>query len=116
MAKDKLKFEQGVKYNGYAFINEYGEWSFKPSQKKEVVNNLKVVQDINNTTLYENKRMWKISIKIAKEQIDCDPNTKLEDLLLDAEYMFREYINRQDDDKPLPKTDNLTLFQENSPA
>lgn len=97
MEKKKFKFTQGVKYNGYAFINEYGEWNFKACERRPNMDNLKLVADVNNTKLYENSNNWKISSLLSKDNIrramEAGQLKELfNDIVLNMKYYFDTYI------------------------
>ena len=62
----KLKMEPGRKYRGTAWINEYGEIQFRPEQKGTKPNNMSVVLEHEEFTIYESKDLFKVTFKFPK--------------------------------------------------
>lgn len=67
MTKQKIKMEPGKKYRGTAYVNEYGEIHFDPSQPSEIENRLKLVYASELFSIYETGKFFKISLKLMKE-------------------------------------------------
>lgn len=52
MSKQLMEITPGVKYSGYGVLNEYGEWSFIPSQVGSRKGRKKFICGDNDYTIY----------------------------------------------------------------
>lgn len=86
--KPKMEILQGRKYRGFGFINEYGEWTFRPCVPGDNPSGLKLVCEVNNVSLYESKGLYKIIVKMTKREYV----TPLERLLFSDEEEREERI------------------------
>ena len=64
---EKLTLEQGRKYRGWAWLNEYGQIHFTPQQKGTRPGNLKLVMEHDDFSLYESKTLFKVTMKFSKQ-------------------------------------------------
>lgn len=56
--KQKLEMEAGVKYRGYGFINEFGEFEFTPEATGSRQGNVKILKTGENFTVsYSSKSL-----------------------------------------------------------
>ncbi len=90
--KTRMTMEPGVRYRGYASINEFGEISFTPEQKGSRPSNLSIVYRDEHITLYESKFLFKVSVQVPKSN---DMLTAIVNRLTDAVTMSLRYIKRQ---------------------
>lgn len=100
----KIIFKQGVKYRGFAFINEYGEWAFRPHKPSDNPNGMKIVMEIDNQTLYESSNMWKLTLRFNKLEdreaaigvlasLDAmEEEAEIPEMLRNTAYLIRNYI------------------------
>ena len=100
----KIIFKQGVKYRGFAFINEYGEWAFRPHKPSDNPNGMKIVMEIDNDTLYESSNMWKLTLRFNKHEdreaangvlssLDAmEEEAVIPEMLRNMAYLIRNYI------------------------
>lgn len=63
---EKLTLEQGRKYRGWAWLNEYGQIQFTPQQKGTKPGNFKLVLEHEDFSLYESKKLFKVTMKFPK--------------------------------------------------
>lgn len=66
MGRKKMSLSPGVKYKGVGWINEYGQTYFEAYQKGQKPNNMKLIKETGNYSLYESGNYLKISVKIEK--------------------------------------------------
>ncbi len=90
--KTRMTMEPGIRYRGYASINEFGEISFTPEQKGSRPSNLTIVYRDDNITLYESKHLFKVSVQVAKNN---DTLTAMVNKLTDAVSLTLRYIHRK---------------------
>lgn len=90
MEKTKLTMEPGVRYRGSAWINEFGEIHFQPEQKGSRPSNLRVVYQQGETTIYESRRFFRISVQIPKTN---DMLQKVLDIFGKASVTLLRYLN-----------------------
>lgn len=64
--RKKIDLVPGVKYRGTGCITEYGEFDFVPEQKGTKPNNMKLVKETDDFSLYESKDFVKVTVKIPK--------------------------------------------------
>lgn len=64
---EKIDLVPGKKYKGTFWLNEYGQIQVQAEQKGTKPGNMKIVLQSNFFTLYESKRLWKVSVQFAKE-------------------------------------------------
>lgn len=76
--REKMKLVPGVRYKGWAFVNEYGELHFEASQRRDNPNNMKLVKENDCAALYESKNCWRCTITMKK-----DPEKTQHDVILD---------------------------------
>lgn len=62
----KIELIPGKKYRGTGCLNEYGEFDFTPENKGSKPNNMKLIKETEDFSLYESKDMIKVSVKIPK--------------------------------------------------
>lgn len=67
MGRQKMKLQEGVKYKGVGWINEYGQTFFEAYQKGQKPNNMKLVKETEVFSLYESGNFLKIAVKIEKK-------------------------------------------------
>lgn len=67
MAKQLLKLEPGIKYAGYAWLNEYGEVHFEPAQKGSQAGREKLVTRGENYSVHTTKSNILFRLKISRE-------------------------------------------------
>lgn len=68
MEKSRLKIETGVKYSGYGVLNEFGEWTFTPSQVGSRKGRKKFVCGDNDYTVYTTNK--KVIIHLSMDRAD----------------------------------------------
>lgn len=62
----KIEMVPGVRYKGTGCLTEFGEFDFTPENKGSRPNNMKLITETDEFSLYESKDFLKVSIKIAK--------------------------------------------------
>lgn len=67
--KEKKNVELGVKYPGYGVLNEYGEWTFTPSQVGSRKGRKKFVCGDTDYTVYTTKK--KVIIHLSMNRDTC---------------------------------------------
>lgn len=67
--KEKRNVELGVKYPGYGVLNEYGEWTFTPSQVGSRKGRKKFVCGDTDYTVYTTKK--KVIIHLSMNRDNC---------------------------------------------
>lgn len=67
MEKTKIVMEPGVRYRGSAWINEFGEIHFCPEQKGTRPTNMKIVYTEGDTTIYESRKFYRVSVQVPKQ-------------------------------------------------
>lgn len=67
MEKTKIVMEPGVRYRGSAWINEFGEIHFMPEQKGSRPTNMRIVWTEGDTTIYESRKFFRISVQVPKQ-------------------------------------------------
>lgn len=72
----EIQLEPGKKYRGTAWLNKYGEVHFRPEQKGTKPQNMHVVLEHENFSLYESKEIFKVTIKFAKTNFNVMDATK----------------------------------------
>lgn len=72
----EIQLEPGKKYRGTAWLNKYGEVHFRPEQKGTKPQNMHVVLEHENFSLYESKEIFKVTIKFAKANFNIMDATK----------------------------------------
>lgn len=72
----EIQLEPGKKYRGTAWLNKYGEVHFRPEQKGTKPQNMHVVLEHENFSLYESKEIFKVTIKFAKANFNVMDATK----------------------------------------
>ena len=65
--KKKLMLVPGVRYKGYAVINEYGQIEFDPEDKGAHEGRIKLVKTTDDFTVRESQRYVLLSIKIERK-------------------------------------------------
>lgn len=53
MKKKRLELQAGVKYRGYGFINDFGEFEFTPEQTGSRMGKRKLIKEGENFTISE---------------------------------------------------------------
>lgn len=90
MDKIKITMEPGVHYRGSAWINEFGEIHFQPENKGSRPSNLRVVYQHEETTIYESRRFFRISVQIPKTN---NMLQKVLDVFSKASFTLIRYLN-----------------------
>lgn len=67
MARKKMTLVVGKKYKGYGWVNEYGQTFFEASQPGVNPNNMKLIKETKEFSLYESANFLKIAVKIEKD-------------------------------------------------
>lgn len=65
--KKKLQLVPGVRYKGYALINEYGQIEFDPEDKGAHEGRIKLVKSTDDYTVRESRKYVLLSIKIERK-------------------------------------------------
>jgi len=89
--KTRMTMEPGIRYRGYASINEFGEISFTPEQKGTRPQNLSIVYRDDHITIYESKHLFKVSVQVPKTN---DTLTSMVNKLSEAVSLSLHYIHR----------------------
>lgn len=95
-----MPIEVGVKYTGYGVLNEFGEWTFIPSQVGSRKGRKKFVCGDENYTIYttNNKVILHVSLERAERMPLISAFCKLVDRILTAfkDYDFRRILPNKD--------------------
>lgn len=97
MEKTRRDIQIGVKYSGYGVLNEFGEWTFIPSQVGSRKGRKKFVCGDNDYTIYTTKK--KVIVHLTLERNErfalLKQFLKLCDMLLAAfkNYDFRRILS-----------------------
>lgn len=87
----KIQLVPGKKYKGTAFINEYGEINFTPSQVGSKPEQKKIIFEDGDLTIYETKNWQIFSLKVDKKLnsiLRINSFLKLTDKVLNAIYTY----------------------------
>ena len=94
--KQKIKMEVGKRYKGYGVLNEYGDYTFEPCQ---VIDNpdekTKILVAQGDTTIYESKNLFRVSVKIEKKKAVEDYGYIIHQVsteIMRAVYQLKKYI------------------------
>lgn len=68
MEKTRREIEIGVKYSGYGVLNEFGEWSFVPSQVGSRKGRKKFVCGDNDYTIYTTNKKILIHVSLERNE------------------------------------------------
>ena len=94
--KKKIKMEVGKRYKGYGTLNEYGEYTFEPCQvMDEPHERMKIVQSQGDTTIYESKNFFRISVRLSKTEAKNNYLNLIHMVsteIMRAVYKLKEYI------------------------
>lgn len=66
----EMTLEPDRKYRGSAWVNAYGEIQFRPYQPAAAPKGLRLVAEHESFSIYENKDIFKVSVKFSKEDFD----------------------------------------------
>lgn len=95
-----MNVEVGVKYSGYGVLNEFGEWSFVPSQVGSRKGRKRFVCGDNDYTIYTTKKkvLVHISFDRGERMAILQSFLKITDRLLTAfkNYDFRHILSDKD--------------------
>ena len=69
---NKMSLEPGVRYRGTGWINEYGEFQFRPEQKGSKPSNLKIVHQEGDYVIYESAHLWQVKVNFKKTNVDFE--------------------------------------------
>ena len=75
MERKKLSLEPGVHYKGTFWLNEYGEIQVKPEQKGTKPMNMKIILENELFSFYESKNLYKVVIKLRKQNLNANSAT-----------------------------------------
>jgi len=89
--KTKKDLTPGVRYRGYGFINEYGEFQFEPEDTGSRQGQTKFVVQTENYTVAETSKYVLIRAKVEKEGKSLDRLTKFLKIFNELITVFREY-------------------------
>lgn len=68
MEKTRKEIEIGVKYSGYGVLNEFGEWTFIPSQIGSRKGRKKFVCGDNDYTIYTTNKKVLIHVSLERNE------------------------------------------------
>lgn len=68
MTKTRKDIEVGVKYSGYGVLNEFGEWTFIPSQIGSRKGRKKFVCGDNDYTVYTTNKKVLIHVSLNRDE------------------------------------------------
>lgn len=68
MDKTRREIEIGVKYSGYGVLNEFGEWTFIPSQVGSRKGRKKFVCGDNDYTIYTTNKKVLIHVSLERNE------------------------------------------------
>jgi hypothetical protein len=89
--KQKKDLSPGVRYRGYGFINEYGEFQFEPEDTGSRQGQTKFVVQNENYTVAETSKYVLVRAKIEKEGSNIDRLKKFLNIFNELITIFREY-------------------------
>lgn len=90
MEKVRKEIEVGVKYVGYGVLNEFGEWTFIPSQVGSRAGRKKFVCEDDNYTVYSTNK--KVIVHITLERGERIPLIqKFSELMYKIIFKLKEY-------------------------
>ena len=94
--KQKIKMEVGKRYKGYGVLNEYGEYTFEPcSVMDERQERMKIVQAQGETTIYESKNYFRVSVRLSKKEAKNNYTFLIHQVsteIMRAVYKLKNYI------------------------
>lgn len=67
MKKQRLNLEAGVKYRGYGYLNEFGEFEFTPEQTGSRQGRRKLIKEGDGYTIAETSNSRIVHITLSKE-------------------------------------------------
>lgn len=87
----KIKLEPGIKYKGYAVLNEFGEINFTPSQVGSRPDSKKIIVEESDHTIYNTKNWILVSLRIKKDLPYVKRITALMEVVDNVMKNFRKY-------------------------
>lgn len=66
MAKQVKQIEVGVKYKGYGFLNEYGEWTFVPEETGSRAGQKKLLSEGDGYSVYTTSKKLIVHLSVCK--------------------------------------------------
>lgn len=89
--KTKRDLTPGVKYRGYGFVNEFGEFTFEPEETGSRAGQMKLVLVKNGFSIIESKKYILVRLKIDKGESSKDRLKQLFKHFNELITVFREY-------------------------
>lgn len=88
VAKD---MQPGVKYPGYGFINDYGEFQFTPSEVGSRKEQKKLVKEMNDSSVYKTNKYIIFHCKMERKLSLVDRVKKIVELMNEFIGILRNY-------------------------
>lgn len=89
--KTKKDLTPGVKYRGYGYVNEFGEFSFEPEETGSRAGQMKIVLSKDDYTIIESKKYVLVRLKIDKGDCAMDRLKTLIKNFNELITVFKEY-------------------------
>lgn len=83
--------QPGVKYPGYGFVNEYGEFQFTPSEVGSRKEQKKLVKETNDSSVYKTNKYIILHCKVERRLSLVDRIKKIVELMNEFIVIFRSY-------------------------
>lgn len=72
MKKQKLELKAGIKYRGYGFINDFGEFEFTPEQTGSRMGKRRLIKEGENFTISETSAVRIFHLTLPKSLSGLD--------------------------------------------
>lgn len=89
--KKKLDLVPGIRYKGYALVNEYGQIQFDPEEKGAHEGRIKEVKRGDNYIVKESREYILLSIKVKRGETALDRVQNLMNVVNQLVNIFKEY-------------------------
>ena len=89
--KQKKDLTPGIRYRGYGFINEYGEFQFEPEDTGSRQGQTKFVVQNEDFTVAETSKYVLVRCKVEKEGTTIDRLKKFIKIFNELISIFRDY-------------------------
>lgn len=83
--------QPGVKYPGYGFINEFGEFQFTPAEVGSRKEQKKLVKETNDSSVYKTNKYIILHCRVDRKLSIVDRIKKIVELMNDFIVIFRSY-------------------------
>lgn len=91
MAKVAKLLEVGVKYKGYGYLNEFGEWHFTPEETGSRAGQKKLLIELDNASVYSTEKKLIVHFSIVKSKSKLTMLNALFNVMNNLINTLREY-------------------------